>query len=298
MHKILALLALLWVCVAPAPTLAQSTQIFVPATAEFPALTGRVVDDAGVLDASTREALRARLQSLEEKTGNQLIVATVKSLNGTSVEDYANRLFRHWRLGEKGRNNGVLLLHAPNERKIRIEVGYGLEGTLTDAISKFILANAVAPRFKDNDFNGGMTRGVDDIIKVLSGDEAFMRKAEPSWHWPQIHIFPAIMLALFGLLVLYLATLLMLKLILAILIGLGLVTPPRRGFWHRIDRLWKPARRSSRSSSHASSGALSFASSSGSSSSSWSSSGSSSSGDSFSGGGGGDSGGGGASSDY
>jgi uncharacterized protein len=295
MRKVLVLLALLFVCAAPVQVFAQGTQIFVPATPEFPALTGRVVDDAGVLDAATREALRARLQSLEEKTGTQLIVATVKSLNGTSVEDYANRLFRHWRLGEKGRNNGVLLLQAPNERKIRIEVGYGLEGTLTDATSKLILSNTIAPRFKENDFNGGMTRGVDDIVKVLSGDVEFRRRAEPGWQWPQIHIVPAVMLALFGLLILYLAALLMLKLMLAILISLGVVARPRTGFWHRIDRLWRPAHRSPRSSS---SHGLAFASSSGSSSSSWSSSGSSGSSDSFSGGGGGDSGGGGASSDY
>ena len=91
----------------------------------------------------------------------------MKSLNGNSVEDYANRLFRRWQLGQRGKNNGVLLLHAPTERKIRIEVGYGLEGTLTDAIAKYIIQNAITPRFKANDFAGGMTRGVDDIIKVL-----------------------------------------------------------------------------------------------------------------------------------
>lgn len=296
MRRFLAVLALLLVCSAPG--LAQSTQIFVPATAEFPALTGRVVDDAGVMDATTREALRARLQSFEEKTGDQLIVVTVKSLNGSAVEDYSNRLFRHWRIGEKGRNNGVLLLHAPNERKIHIEVGYGLEGTLTDAISKLILANAVAPRFKAGDFNGGMTRGVDDIIKVLSSDDAFKRQASSSWHWPQIHVFPAIVIALFGLLMLYFFALLVLKLVLAILIRLGFVARPRRGFWHRIDRLWRPAR-TSRSARASSSSAFWSTASAGSSWSSSSSSGSSGgSSDSFSGGGGGDSGGGGASSDY
>jgi uncharacterized protein len=296
MRKVLVFLALLWACAAPVQVLAQSTRIFVPATSEFPALAGRVVDDAGVLDNAAREALRIRLQSLEEKTGDQLIVVTVRSLNGDSVENYANRLFRHWRLGEKDRNNGVLLLHAPNERKIRIEVGYGLEGTLTDAISKFILANAIAPRFKENDFNGGMARGVDDIIKVLSGDEEFKRRAVSSWHWPQIHVFPAFVLTIIGLALLYVTVVGGLKLVLAFLVGLGIVeTRPRKGLWHWVDRRWKPARRSSRSSS----GALSWASSSGSSSSSsWSSSASSSSSDSFSGGGGGDSGGGGASSDY
>ena len=141
---------------------------------------GRVVDDAGVLDAATRESLRAKLAALEAKTTDQLVVATVKSLNGNSVEDYANRLFRRWQLGQRGKNNGVLLLHAPTERKIRIEVGYGLEGTLTDAITKYIIQNAITPRFKANDFAGGMTRGVDDIIKVLDGGaEEFKQRAAP-----------------------------------------------------------------------------------------------------------------------
>ena len=154
--------------------------IAVPATAEFPALSGRVVDDAGVLDASTRAALRAKLAAHEAQDQHQIVVATVKSLNGNSIEDYANRLFRRWRLGQRGKNNGVLLLHAPTERKIRIEVGYGLEGTLTDAIAKYIIQNSITPRFKANDFAGGMTRGVDDIIKVLSGDaEEFKQRAEP-----------------------------------------------------------------------------------------------------------------------
>src|SRR4051794_17792636 len=151
------------------PQRMAQNDITVPATAEFPALSGRIVDDAGVLDAATRESLRARLAAFEARSGIQVVVATVKSLNGNSVEDFANRLFRRWQLGQKGKNNGVLLLHAPAERKIRIEVGYGLEGSLTDAVTKYIEVNSIAPRFKANDFSGGMTRGVDDIIKVLTG---------------------------------------------------------------------------------------------------------------------------------
>ena len=174
---------LITILTASTPTpfrVAQSGQVAVPATSEFPALTGRVVDDAGVLDAGTREAIRQKLALLEQKTGAQVVVATVKSLNGNSVEDYANRLFRRWQLGQRGKNNGVLLLHAPTERKIRIEVGYGLEGTLTDAIAKFIIQNAITPRFKANDFAGGMTRGVDDIIKVLDGGaEEFQTRTTP-----------------------------------------------------------------------------------------------------------------------
>src|SRR5204862_2842797 len=89
---------------APLPQRLAQNDITVPATSEFPALSGRVVDDAGVLDASTRESLRAKLAALEARSGIQVVVATVKSLNGNAVEDYANRLFRRWQLGQKGKN--------------------------------------------------------------------------------------------------------------------------------------------------------------------------------------------------
>jgi uncharacterized protein len=92
------------------------------------------------------------------------------------IEPYANQLFRNWKLGEQKNNNGVLFLIAPKEHKVRIEVGYGLEGTLTDAISKIIIVNAVAPRFKAGDFNGGVTRGVDDIITTLTTDSSEWQK--------------------------------------------------------------------------------------------------------------------------
>jgi uncharacterized protein len=102
--------------------------------ANFPALTGRIVDQANVISADTRTALEPKLADLEAKSGIQLVVATVASLGGMEIEPYANELFRPWKLGEKTKNNGVLLLVAPNERRVRIEVGYGLEGTLTDAL--------------------------------------------------------------------------------------------------------------------------------------------------------------------
>jgi len=136
----------------------------------FPPLTGRVVDQANVLSGAEREKLTAKLADLEQKSGIQLVVATVSSLQDQDIEPYANELFRTWKLGEKTKNNGVLLLVAPKERRVRIEVGYGLEGTLTDALSKIIIANAIAPRFKVNDFDGGVARGVDDIITVLTTD--------------------------------------------------------------------------------------------------------------------------------
>ncbi len=136
--------------------------------ANFPALTGRIVDQANVIPAATRNAVEPKLADLETKSGIQLVVATVASLGGEEIEPYANELFRTWKLGEKTKNNGVLLVVAPNERKVRIEVGYGLEGTLTDALSKVIITNAIAPRFKAGDFGDGVSRGVDDIITVLT----------------------------------------------------------------------------------------------------------------------------------
>jgi len=254
---------------APPPQRMAQNDITVPATSEFPALSGRVVDDAGVLDAATRESLRARLAALEARSGIQVVVATVKSLNGNAVEDYANRLFRRWQLGQKGKNNGVLLLHAPAERKIRIEVGYGLEGTLTDAATKYIITNSITPRFKANDFSGGMTRGVDDILKALSGDEEFKQRIATPAHNPLSDVPPFV----------FILVAIVLFIIIRAIVSAN--APSQRG------------RRSKSGSSDSW-----FSSSSGGSSSSWSSSSSSSSSsDSFSGGGG-DSGGGGSSGDY
>lgn len=142
----------------------------VAAALTFPALSGRVVDQADILSPATKAALEAKLAELEDRSGIQLVVATVISLEGEEIESYANDLFRTWGLGEEEGNNGVLLLVAPNERRVRIEVGYGLEGTLTDALSKVIITNAITPRFKAGDFSDGVTRGVDDIITVLTTD--------------------------------------------------------------------------------------------------------------------------------
>src|SRR5262245_15489918 len=124
------------------------------------------------MTSQSRSELEAKLKNLEDKSGIQVVVATVKSLEGSDIETYANQLFRNWKLGQAKKNNGALLLVAPNERKVRIEVGYGLEGTLTDALSSVIISSAIVPRFKANDFSGGIERGVDGIINVLSGDTA------------------------------------------------------------------------------------------------------------------------------
>jgi uncharacterized protein len=152
---------IVWICLAGACA-AQSLT--------FPALTGRVVDEAGLLDDAARAALTQSLAALEQKTTDQLVVVTLKSLQGTSIEDYGYQLGRRWQIGQKDKNNGVLLIVAANERKARIEVGYGLEGTLTDAVTKLIIENSILPRFKVADFSGGIKRGAEDIIQVLSGD--------------------------------------------------------------------------------------------------------------------------------
>ena len=159
---------LMRVALVAATVLASFTAMAV----NFPALTGRVVDDANVMAPQARASLETKLKDLEDKSGIQLVVATVPSLEDQDVEPYANGLFRAWKLGEKQKNNGVLLLVAPRERKVRIEVGYGLEGTLTDALASVIIASAIVPRFKANDYSGGIERGVDGIISVLSGDSA------------------------------------------------------------------------------------------------------------------------------
>jgi uncharacterized protein len=144
----------------------------------FPQLTGRVVDQAGILDPSVRARLDEKLAQLERNTTTQLVVVTLRSLEGYDIADYGYRLGRHWGIGQKGSNNGALLIVVPSERKVRIEVGYGLEGTLTDAVSHLIIQNAMLPRFRAGDFAGGIERGVDDLVQVLSGDaEDFKRRA-------------------------------------------------------------------------------------------------------------------------
>src|SRR5476649_2654437 len=145
-------------------------------TLTLPALSGRIVDQANIIPDATRSAIEQKLADLESKSGIQLVVATVNSLEGQEIEPYANELFRTWGLGQKEKNNGVLLLVAPNEHRVRIEVGYGLEGTLTDALSKVIITNAITSRFKAGDFNGGIARGVDDIITVLTTDASEWQK--------------------------------------------------------------------------------------------------------------------------
>jgi uncharacterized protein len=145
---------------------------FAAFAAELPKLTGRVVDDAGMIDPATEAALVQTLEAFEKKSSDQIVVATVDGLDGEAIEPYANRLFRAWGLGQGGEDNGILLLVAKSDRKMRIEVGYGLEGTLTDLHSKLIIENTMVPAFRAGDFPGGISRAVDDIVMVLEGNAA------------------------------------------------------------------------------------------------------------------------------
>jgi uncharacterized protein len=174
MHPASRLLSVFLIC------LLAGLSLICDASAEpsFPALTGRVVDQAQILDAAARTRIESKLEQLESKTSNQLVVVTLRSLQGYDISDYGYRLGRSWGIGQKGKNNGAILLVAPSERKVRIEVGYGLEGTVTDAVSRLIIENAILPRFRTGDFAGGIERGVDDLVLLLSGNaEDFKRRA-------------------------------------------------------------------------------------------------------------------------
>jgi uncharacterized protein len=136
----------------------------------FPPLTGRVVDEADILNAETRQNIATISADAERRTSTQIVVATVKSLQGVPIEDYGYQLGRAWGIGQKGKNNGVLLLVAPNDREVRIEVGYGLEGDMTDAQSKAIIERVILPRFRTGDFNAGVLAGAAAIFHVITGE--------------------------------------------------------------------------------------------------------------------------------
>jgi uncharacterized protein len=200
----------------------------------FPKLTGRVVDEARLLDAQTKTELESKLAALEVKTTHQLVVVTLRSLSGHSIEDYGVQLGRYWQIGQKGKNNGVILIVAPNEHKVRIEVGYGLEGALPDAVASLIIQSSILPRFKANDFPGGIRRGVEDIMQVVSGEgEEWKRRAvsqvpsrTPDW-------FALIPFGLFGLIF----SLVILSMLRDVATALGIIPKKRKGMWRTLDYL-------------------------------------------------------------
>ncbi|MGD8570618.1 MAG: TPM domain-containing protein [Gammaproteobacteria bacterium] len=135
----------------------------------FPELSGRVVDLAGLLSSNAKRRLTKELEKHEQATSNQVVIVTVNSLQGYTIEDYGYQLGRHWGIGQEKRNNGVLLIVAPNERKVRIEVGYGLEGTLTDALSHNIIQTRILPYFRKNQYEKGIEYGTAAILSAVQG---------------------------------------------------------------------------------------------------------------------------------
>jgi len=136
----------------------------------FPALTGRVVDQAGILTEQQKQALTRKLAEHEKQTSNQVVVVTLSSLQGYEIADYGYQLGRYWKIGQKNLNNGVLLIVAPNERKVRIETGYGLEGALPDVVSNQIIQEQILPHFRNGDYAGGIEAGVQAILDAIAGE--------------------------------------------------------------------------------------------------------------------------------
>lgn len=163
----------------------------------FPRLSGRVVDDAGVLNAATQSQLTAMLADYERASRQQVVVVTLKSLQGYPIEDFSYQIGRNWGIGQKDKNTGALLIIAPVEHKVRIEVGYGLEGVLTDAASRTIIERDILPAFRGGDFDAGVLAGTASIVRVLSGKEP--ATAEPEVR-PAVHAqgSPLLYLGLMG----------------------------------------------------------------------------------------------------
>lgn len=137
---------------------------------EFPELTGRVVDQANMLDQAAESQLTQMLQAHEQATSEQVVVVTLPDLQGNAIEDFGYQLGRHWGIGQEGEDNGALLIVAESERQVRIEVGYGLEGRLTDANSATIINQIITPAFRQGDFTGGIMNGAAAMVKVLGGE--------------------------------------------------------------------------------------------------------------------------------
>lgn len=183
-------LAALWLVIAW-PALADE--------APLPVLHGRVNDYARVLGANAA-SIEAKLAAEERATGNQVVVLTVTDLGGRDIESYANEVLHGWKLGRKGVDDGVLIVLAVKDRHARIEVGYGLEGTLTDLASSRILRDSMHPHFAAGDYAGGMEAGVDAVLAALAGQQAQGTpiKHDDAWAPWWAFILPLVMATLFG----------------------------------------------------------------------------------------------------
>ncbi len=170
----------------------------------FPKLSGRVVDTANMLSTNAERQIAALSEAHEEATGNQVVIVTLPDLQGYTIEEYGFQLGRHWGIGQSEKNNGVLLIASEAERKIRIEVGYGLEGQLTDAIASNIINSQITPRFKRAQFDDGFYVGTVSVIQALGGEykmrETSQKKSGASNNWFGLIFFLAFFVfpSLFG----------------------------------------------------------------------------------------------------
>ena len=184
MNRALKLLVLLGLCWPGLSAIGDTT---------IPYLSGRVVDQAEILSAPARERIGSMLHAHERATGNQIAVLTINGIGTESIEDFAVRVFESWKLGGREKNNGVLIVVAPQERRMRIEVGYGLEGTLTDVAADRIIRNLMTPRFRERNYDVGVEAGATAVIQILEGRQpaADAEWAAPAKHASGFHVEPA-----------------------------------------------------------------------------------------------------------
>ncbi|MGH8773006.1 MAG: TPM domain-containing protein, partial [Burkholderiales bacterium] len=161
-----AFLALLLLCLAAA------------AEVTVPPLTARVSDLTGTLSSEQKQALESRLKNFEQEKGAQIAVLIVPTVKPEAIEQYGLRVAEQWKLGRKGVDDGALLLVAKDDRELRIETGYGLEGVLPDAVANRIIEDIIVPRFREGDFHGGIEAGITQMIRVISGEPLPAPRAE------------------------------------------------------------------------------------------------------------------------
>jgi uncharacterized protein len=168
-------------------------------SAEVPALRGRINDYAQLLSRGTAANLEQRLDQFEKQTGHQVALLTIASLAGEDIEGFSIRVAETWKIGQKGFDNGVIFVVAPQDRQLRLEVGYGLEGVLPDAVASRIIREIVVPRFRESDYEGGITSGLEAVLKTIRGEslpEAARQKRQPNNPWLELSI-PLIFFLLF-----------------------------------------------------------------------------------------------------
>ncbi len=163
------------------------------AGASYPEIQGRVNDYAGILNAGTKSQLESTLADFDRQTTNEIVVAIVPALDGIDIDTYRNELFEKWAIGKKDRDNGVLLVIGLAERKVGIEVGYGLEGALPDVTTSSIIRNEITPSFKQEDYDTGIQRGVSAIMAAIQGEyTATDYQSSEAPDWVALLIFAAI----------------------------------------------------------------------------------------------------------